>query len=310
LKKIEKETKTDDLCSTKSSQQRGMSRRQFATNAGVLLGILAVGKTALGQAPVAQAGKGAGDQKQAPASTSNRSPEGTSTGPWDNPALAKFREWDPAWVEQCLKMSGDPWTSGVLPRKDVELISLAVNASCTTLSPEGTRRHVRGALEAGASRDEILMILKIASLLSIHTCSLGAPILLEEAKAAGVKPTPKSAATPVCDKMKAAGQWNSAWDAFFEIDPAWTEAIIAASLPVYTSGVLSPKLAELLSIAVDASVNHIYAPGTRRHIQTALKLGVTTEEIMEVLKICTAQGIQASNLGVPILAEELAKRQK
>ena len=88
-------------------------------------------------------------------------------------------------------MSADPWTSGVLPRKDVELISIAVNAACTNLSAEGTRRHIRGALEAGATREEILMILKIASLLSIHTCSLGAPILLEEAKAAGVKPAPK-----------------------------------------------------------------------------------------------------------------------
>jgi alkylhydroperoxidase/carboxymuconolactone decarboxylase family protein YurZ len=289
-----------------------VNRRQFATNTGVLLGMLAVGEPALGQPPVAEAGTGADDQKQAPASASagTRPPEGTSTGPWESPALAKFREWDPLWVEQCLKMSGDPWTSGVLPRKDVELISLAVNAACTNLSPEGTRRHIRGALEAGASRDEILTILKIASLLSIHTCSLGAPILLEEAKALGVKPTPKAAAAPVCDKMKAAGQWNSAWDAFFEIAPGWTEAIIAASLPVYTSGVLSPKLAELLSIAVDASVTHMYAPGTRRHIQAALKLGATMDEIMEVFKICTAQGIQASNLGVPILAEELAKRQK
>ena len=204
-------------------------------------------------------------------------------------------------------MSNDPWTSGVLPRKDVELISLAVNAACTNLSAEGTRRHVRGALDAGATRDEILMILKVASLLSIHTCSLGAPILLEEAKAAGVTLTPTAAATPVCDKMKAAGQWNPAWDAFFEIAPAWTEAIIAVSLPVYTSGVFSPKLAELLSIAVDASITHMYAPGTRRHIQTALKLGATVEEIMEVLKICVASGIQASNLGVPILAEELQR---
>ena len=111
-----------------------------------------------------------------------------STGPWDEPALAKFREWDPSFVDQCLKMSNDPWTSGVLPRKDVELISIAVNAACTNLSAGGTRRHIRGALEAGATREEILMVLKIASLLSIHTASLGAPILLEEAKAAGVKP--------------------------------------------------------------------------------------------------------------------------
>jgi alkylhydroperoxidase/carboxymuconolactone decarboxylase family protein YurZ len=233
---------------------------------------------------------------------------GNSSGPWDEAALAKFREWEPAWVDQCLKMSQDPWTSGVLPRKDVELISLAVNAACTNLSAEGTRRHIRGALEAGATREELLMVLKIGSLLAIHTCSLGAPILLEEAKVAGVKLAPNAAATPVCDKMKAAGQWNPAWDAFLEIAPAWTEAIIAASLPVYASGVLSPKLAELLSIAVDASITHMYAPGTRRHIQSALKLGATIEEIMEVLKICVTQGLQASNLGVPILAEELQRK--
>jgi alkylhydroperoxidase/carboxymuconolactone decarboxylase family protein YurZ len=52
----------------------------------------------------------------------------------------------------------------------------------------------------------------------------------------------------------------------------------------------------------------MYAPGTRRHIQTALKLGVTMEEIMEVLKVCVAQGTEACNLGVPILAEELRRQ--
>ncbi len=88
-----------------------------------------------------------------------------ATGPWDNHALAQFREWDPVFVDQCLKMSNDPWTDGILPRKDVELISLAVNAACTNLSEGGTRRHIRGALDAGATREEILMVLKIASLL-------------------------------------------------------------------------------------------------------------------------------------------------
>ena len=110
--------------------------------------------------------------------------EGTSIGPWDSRALAMLREWDPVWVDQCLGMSTEPWTGGVLPPKDVELISIAVCAACTNLDDSGTRRHIRGALEAGASREEIMMIIKIASLLSIHTASLGAPILLEEAKAA------------------------------------------------------------------------------------------------------------------------------
>jgi alkylhydroperoxidase/carboxymuconolactone decarboxylase family protein YurZ len=156
------------------------------------------------------------------------------------------------------RMAANPWAGGILPRKTVELVGLAVSAACTNLNADGTRRHIRGALEAGATRDEILMVLTMASLLSIHTCSLAAPILLEEAKEAGVQPMPKQAgATTVCDKMKAAGQWNTAWDPFFELDPVWTEAFIAAGAPVYIGNVLSPKLAELLSIAFDASITHM-----------------------------------------------------
>ncbi|HUH67599.1 MAG TPA: hypothetical protein VLZ05_01180 [Mycobacterium sp.] len=37
----------------------------------------------------------------------------------------------------------------------------------------------------------------------------------------------------------------------------------------------------------------------------ALQAGATTQEIMDVLKLCVAQGVQAANLGVAILAEEL-----
>ena len=58
----------------------------------------------------------------------------------------------------------------------------------------------------------------------------------------------------------------------------------------------------------DASYTHMYAPGTRRHIKGALAAGATVEEIMEVLKLCVVQGVQACNLGIPILAEELLHR--
>ena len=100
------------------------------------------------------------------------------------------------------------------------------------------------------------------------------------------------------------GNGTIAWDAFYQIDPAWTEAFIACGAPVYSGG-LDPKLAELLSIALDASFTHMYAPGIRRHIEAALNLGATMEEIMDVLKLCVAQGLQACNMGIPILDEEL-----
>ncbi len=103
------------------------------------------------------------------------------------------------------------------------------------------------------------------------------------------------------------GQWNTAWDPFYELDPVWTDEFMATGLGIYAGGMLPAKDVELLSIAFDASFTHMYAPGTRRHIKAALKLGATMEEIMEVLKLCVAQGVQACNLSVPILAEELGR---
>jgi alkylhydroperoxidase/carboxymuconolactone decarboxylase family protein YurZ len=106
--------------------------------------------------------------------------------------------------------------------------------------------------------------------------------------------------------MRAAGQRNVAWDGFYHIGPAWTEAFIACGAPVYSGNVLDPKVAELLSIAFDVSFTHMYATGVRRHVKAALNLGATVEEIMNVFKLCVAQGVQACHMGIPILADELA----
>ena len=233
-------------------------------------------------------------------------PTDRPTGPWDS-ALDTLREWDPNWAELCFKMSTNPWTHGVLPRKFIELVSVGLNAACTNLNPNGTRHHIRAALEAGATRAEVLFVLKCGSVLSIHSCSLAAPIVLEEAKAANVQLTPRANTkpTPACDAMRRIGQWNAAWDPFYELDPVFTDEFMAMAAGVYKSGVMSPKELELFSIALDASCTHMYAPGTRRHIQNALKAGATMEEIMEVLKLCVVLGVQTFNLALPILAEEL-----
>ena len=107
--------------------------------------------------------------------------------------------------------------------------------------------------------------------------------------------------------MRQIGQWNAAWDPVYALDPAWTDQFFAVAVPAYSSGVLSAKEVELLSIAFDASYTHLYAPGTRRHIRGALAAGASVAEIMEVLKLCVVQGVQSCNMGVPILAEELER---
>lgn len=111
---------------------------------------------------------------------------------------------------------------------------------------------------------------------------------------------------PVTTSMKAGGSWNHLWDGLAEMDPDWTEQYMAMAMQPFNSGVLSAETIQLLCIAVDAAATHMYAPGTRRHIRAALDMGVSPEEILEVLKLTTVVGIHSCNLGVPILVEEIA----
>lgn len=114
--------------------------------------------------------------------------------------------------------------------------------------------------------------------------------------------------TPICNRLRAAGEWNPGWEPFYELDPAWTERFMAMGTMPMVSGVLDAKTIEFLAIAVDASCTHLYAPGVRRHIRKALDLGATKEEITAVLQLTSVLGIHTLSLGAPLLLEELAAR--
>lgn len=92
-------------------------------------------------------------------------------------------ELDPAWAEKFIAMGMHPVLSGVLEPKVFEFLAIAVDASCTHMYAPGTRRHIRKALQLGASKEEIAAVLQAVSVLGIHSSSLGAPILLEELEA-------------------------------------------------------------------------------------------------------------------------------
>jgi alkylhydroperoxidase/carboxymuconolactone decarboxylase family protein YurZ len=224
------------------------------------------------------------------------------TGLW-GPALALLEQWDPTWTQACHEMSVHPWRNSVLSDRFAVLVCIALNAACTTLDGEAVRRHIRAALAAGSSRDEIAFVVKCATVVSLHSLSVAAPILMIEAESQ--EPSPHHpTATPTCDALRAAGQWNTAWDPFVQLDPQWTEEFMTLGADIYSSDVLTSKEIELLSIAVDASVSHMYVPGIRRHIRGALDAGATVEEIVAVLQLCVSQGVQACNLAIPILDEE------
>jgi alkylhydroperoxidase/carboxymuconolactone decarboxylase family protein YurZ len=209
-------------------------------------------------------------------------------------SLDLLRELDPEWSEAYSDLTVNPWLSGTLEAKEYQLIGVGLSAAITNLDGPALRRHIWSALRAGATQAEILEVLKMASILALHSMSLGAPILIDEATAAG-KPYGEIAevAVPDCETL-------------YDLDPTWTDAFVAAGAGFHGGGVLTPKFIELVGIALDASISHLYAPGVRRHVKAALDLGATPEEIITVLKLCVSQGADALYLGVPILAEEAA----
>ncbi|MFO1461036.1 MAG: hypothetical protein U1G08_16730 [Verrucomicrobiota bacterium] len=77
--------------------------------------------------------------------SSTNPPQGTLTAA----ASEHLREWDPAFAELLERMTSSPWSSGVLPRKTVELVALAFSAA----SPISMQKASDSASEAPWMRE-------------------------------------------------------------------------------------------------------------------------------------------------------------
>ena len=87
---------------------------------------------------------------------------------------------DPDFFEAYTQFSSVPWTCGVLEPKVKELIYTAFDVAATHLYEPGLRQHIRNALDLGATKEEIMEVIELVSVIGIHSCAVGVPILLEE----------------------------------------------------------------------------------------------------------------------------------
>jgi alkylhydroperoxidase/carboxymuconolactone decarboxylase family protein YurZ len=106
-------------------------------------------------------------------------------GYWSEEAWGQLLRLDPDFFEAYTDYSSKPWIKGVLPPKVKEFVYIAIDVSCTHLHAVGTRQHIKNALKYGATKEEIMEVFELASVLGIHTLNMAVPILVEELKAAG-----------------------------------------------------------------------------------------------------------------------------
>jgi alkylhydroperoxidase/carboxymuconolactone decarboxylase family protein YurZ len=91
---------------------------------------------------------------------------------------------DSDFFQAYLEFSGVPWKNGTLSPKERELIYIAIDAATTHLYEPGLRQHIQNAVGHGATKEEIMEVYELTSVLGIHTCTLGVPVLLEELEGA------------------------------------------------------------------------------------------------------------------------------
>lgn len=231
-------------------------------------------------------------------------------GYW-SPLWDDVLDLDPEFFEAFMRLSAVPMTSGPLEPKYKELMLIAVDAATTHLFKPGLRIHMRRGLEAGASRDEILEVLQLVSVLGMHSCTVGVPLLVRALDELGHEDAlGERTLTPDQQELRAQfererGYWSSFWEDLLVLDSEYFAAYLQLSTLPWRNGVLPPKIKELVYIAVDSATTHLFTPGLKLHLRQALDHGATRDEIVEVLELVSLIGVHASVVGMPLLREAL-----
>ncbi|GAB7349593.1 hypothetical protein MBLNU459_g0282t1 [Dothideomycetes sp. NU459] len=181
----------------------------------------------------------------------NNSPDGTKN---DFVQELGQEAWSDGWeaalklspeiVSASLKLSSVPRRKRFLSPKVQHLVSIAVDAASTHLYVPGIQRHVKAALNAGATPAEVMEVIELTSTLGIHACNIGVPMLVQVMREEGLFDSHPTAGTPLDDKREQLkkdftekrGYWHEFWEDFLRLDPEFFEAYLAFSSVPWVKG--------------------------------------------------------------------------
>ena len=142
-------------------------------------------------------------------------------GYW-NSTLNYLFEKDPEFFEIYKRFISTPYKNNVIDAKSRELILVALSSSPTSLCKETLELHMKNAVSQGATEKEILEVLKLVSVLGVHTCAVSVPSLVDEYEKysnQSIEPNlnnkQKKLKEHFIDKM---GYWNSFRDILLDND--------------------------------------------------------------------------------------------
>lgn len=227
-------------------------------------------------------------------------------GYWE-PGFDAVLRCDPEFFEVYREWGSYPHETDALAPEIREFVMIAAYSQTTTCRAAGIRRHVGRAFEAGAEFEEILEVLQIASVLGMHSFMIGAEILDDEL---GLSEDFSGEAFEsfLDDFENRRGYRPEWWAPYYAPDPEFFDRYVDYSAHPWEQGVLAPKTREFLYIAIDATPAHLLEEGIDGHMQNALELGATREELVEVFELVSTLSFDTITTGIPILVDEARER--
>ena len=229
-------------------------------------------------------------------------------GEWD-PELDGLLVHDPEFLGAHLDMVAAPWRGDVLESKTKHLICLAVNVATTHLYRPGIRAHTRSALREGATAAEIVEVFQLVTVIGMHSCNVGVPILMEALGDEGARlmDAPLNVRQEEVKQryVEQRGNWGPHWEQLVRLSPAFLEAYTDLSVVPWREGPLEPRVKELIYVAVNVSTTHLYTQGLRVHVANALRRGATARVLMVVYELVSGLGMHSFSVGMPVLLHEI-----
>jgi alkylhydroperoxidase/carboxymuconolactone decarboxylase family protein YurZ len=204
-------------------------------------------------------------------------------------------------------------TSSALSERMQELVLVALHGTVSSLNAEPLRRQIPSALAAGASPRDVLDVLFTVVGVANHALYFAVPVLQRELDAMD---HPQRDCPPMSDHaeqikqefIRRRGVWNAQRDVIARMMPEYFEALSDLTLEPWAQGSLDPKERELICIAIDCTVTHMYEPGLALHIRQALRQGASREEILAVFQLAASTGLEGYLQGAQVLFGDRANR--
>jgi alkylhydroperoxidase/carboxymuconolactone decarboxylase family protein YurZ len=202
-------------------------------------------------------------------------------------------------------VSAYAWENGSLDPKTREFMYIATTAAVSHIHPIGIHTHGRNALRAGATPRELVTVLALLSSIGMAGYVLAVDVLEEvQPGSTAIRPCgPERFQQLRAEYETVFGTWDEAVAAAIRSDPEFFTVFLRWAGAARVSGVLSPRVVALISIAANASITHMDRATLTREVRAALALGVTPAEVLEVCNMTSGVSVHSLTVGVPIVAE-------